>query len=95
MLYFFSLNAKNHSDKTEYGVIFFSTGDADNPYDRDYHWYRLDDNGFWSHKPGRTHATDRDGEGNRIRDPRMAVNGFIPYKFVCFMTVNRFSVNIR
>lgn len=23
MLYFFSLNAKNHSDKTEYGVIFF------------------------------------------------------------------------
>jgi len=70
-------------------------GDPNNPYDRDYHWYRLDDNGFWSHKPGRTHATDRDGRGNRIRDPRTAANGFIPYKFVCFMTLNRFTVNVR
>ena len=60
----------------------------------DYHWYRLDNNGYWSHKPGRTPATDRDGNGDRIRDPRKAANGFIPYEFVCFMKINRFTLKI-
>ncbi|KAL9986957.1 hypothetical protein ACROYT_G001176 [Oculina patagonica] len=69
-------------------------GDPNSPYDRDYHWYRLDNNGYWSHKPGRTHATDRDGNGDRIRDPRRAANGAIPYRFVCFMTINRHTATI-
>ncbi len=29
----------------------------------DYHWYRLNDNGFWTHKMGSTPATDRDAAG--------------------------------
>lgn len=40
--------------------------------DRDYHWYRQDNTGNWSHKPGRTQATDRDDSGNPITDPRNA-----------------------
>lgn len=38
----------------------------------DYHWYRLDDNGFWSHKPGNTAARDVDASGNKITDPETA-----------------------
>jgi hypothetical protein len=45
----------------------------------------LDKNGFWSHKPGQTPATDKDGNGKLITDPRKAANGNIPYQFVSFM----------
>ena len=38
----------------------------------DYHWYRLDDNGRWSHKPGWTKATDKDASGNSIPNPETA-----------------------
>ena len=38
----------------------------------DYHWYRRDDNGNWSHKPGWGNATDRDASGNPITDPGAA-----------------------
>lgn len=41
----------------------------------DYHWYRLDDNGTWTHKPGSTPATNRDNSGNIITDPRTANRG--------------------
>lgn len=47
----------------------------------DYHWYRLDASGAWSHKPGQTHATDRDNSGNVITDPRTADRG--PYTLFC------------
>jgi hypothetical protein len=39
---------------------------------RDYHWYRLDNNGRWSHKPDRRPATDRDASNNLITDPETA-----------------------
>ena len=55
----------------------------------DFHNYRLDDNGCWSQKPGGTAATNRDGDGKLIYDPRKAVN--LPhspdYKFVTFMKI--------
>jgi hypothetical protein len=38
----------------------------------DYHWYRQDSNGLWSHKPGNTLATDVDASGQLISDPEMA-----------------------
>lgn len=41
----------------------------------DYHWYRLDQNGMWSHKPGRTQATNRDNSGNLISSPETANRG--------------------
>ncbi|PKK84761.1 MAG: hypothetical protein CVT49_00995 [candidate division Zixibacteria bacterium HGW-Zixibacteria-1] len=39
---------------------------------QDYHWYRLDDNGRWSHKMGPYPASDRDGTGNLITNPETA-----------------------
>lgn len=41
----------------------------------DYHWYRRDSNGKWTHKPGGTAATNRDNSGNEITDPRTANRG--------------------
>lgn len=38
----------------------------------DYHWYRQNPDGTWSHKPGHTEATDRDASGNVIWDPEAA-----------------------
>ena len=60
----------------------------------DHHWYRLDSNERWSHKPGSTKATIVDGHGNLILGPREAANAGIPYEFVAFMTTNR-SVTIN
>ena len=60
----------------------------------DYHWYRLDSNELWSHKPGPTKATTKDGDGNLISDPRKAANAEIPYKFVAFMITNK-NVHIK
>ncbi len=42
---------------------------------RDYHWYRRDADGTWSHKPGRTAATNVDNSSNVITDPTTADRG--------------------
>ena len=47
----------------------------------DFHWYRQDDNGNWSHKPGKTAARDRDDSDHPITDPRTADRG--PYTEFC------------
>ena len=41
----------------------------------DYHWYRQDNVGCWSHKPGKTAARNTDNSGNRITDPRTCNRG--------------------
>jgi hypothetical protein len=38
----------------------------------DYHWYRLDNNGMWSHKPGGTNARNTDASNNPISNPETA-----------------------
>ena len=38
----------------------------------DYHWFRQDNTGLWSHKPGSNKATNRDHDGRIIVDPRVA-----------------------
>jgi hypothetical protein len=47
----------------------------------DFHWYRLDRTGRWSHKPGGTQATNLDNGGNPIADPLAADRG--PYTVFC------------
>lgn len=47
----------------------------------DFHWYRRDRDGRWSHKPGGTPATNVDNSGNLIDDPRTADRG--PYTIFC------------
>jgi len=38
----------------------------------DYHWYRMEADGTWTHKPGWDYATNRDEHGDIITDPRTA-----------------------
>ena len=47
----------------------------------DYHWYRQNPDGSWSHKPGHSEVTDLDAAGNSILDPASADRdyGFINY----------------
>lgn len=59
----------------------------------DYHWYRLDKDGKWSHKPGRTPATNLDNSGNLINDPRTADRGDYTEFCGCFC-VNKSKVSI-
>jgi len=40
--------------------------------DEDYHFYRQDSNGYWSHKPGATDVTHLDGTKRPIYDPQLA-----------------------
>ena len=61
---------------------------------RDYHWYRKGRNGYWTHKPGGTPATNVDNGGNLISDPRTANRG--PYKVFCtFMVVMHGHIKLR
>ena len=58
----------------------------------DFHWYRLDQGGLWSHKPGQTRVTRADQAGNNIVDPRAAATG--SYRFAAFMTSDSNTVKI-
>jgi hypothetical protein len=53
--------------------------------DTDFHWYRQDSNGLWTHKPGGTQATNLDNSGQPITNPATADRGpyteFIGYYF--------------
>ncbi|MES2443611.1 MAG: hypothetical protein V4574_12340 [Pseudomonadota bacterium] len=52
---------------------------------QDFHWYRQDKNGCWSHKPGSTPARNTDNSGNTISDPKTCNRG--PYTTFCsYMT---------
>lgn len=60
----------------------------------DFHWYRKDRDGRWSHKPGGTQATNLDNSGNLITDPRTADRG--PYTVFCgCYCVNKSAVTIN
>ncbi len=48
---------------------------------RDYHWYRRDQNGQWSHKPGGTPAKNTDNSGAHISNPELCDRG--PYTVFC------------
>jgi len=57
----------------------------------DYHFLRLDNDGYWSQKSGRTRARNTDDSGNLIRDPRRSDNG--PYRvFAGWLGVTELAV---
>lgn len=60
--------------------------------DNDYHWYRQDTVGCWSHKPGGTAARNWDNSGNPIADPQSCDRG--PYTVFCTFMVTNGSVTI-
>jgi hypothetical protein len=47
----------------------------------DYHWYRKNKEGFWSHKPGGTPVRNVDNSGHVITDPSRCDRG--PYTIFC------------
>jgi hypothetical protein len=60
----------------------------------DFHWYRKGRNGYWTHKPGGTQATNVDNSGHLIPDPRTADRG--PYtQFCTFMVVMHGHIKIQ
>ncbi len=60
----------------------------------DYHWYRKDRNGTWSHKPGMTQVTNLDNSGNIITDPRTADRGVYTDFCGCFCVCKgKFAIN--
>ncbi len=60
---------------------------------RDFHWYRQDSHGCWSHKPGPTAARNTDNSGLQIADPQFCDRG--PYANFCTYMVTNAGVNIR
>ena len=54
--------------------------------DEDYHFWRQDKSGYWSHKPGRREATDVDASGKKIINPLKANRNYqyFNYKDPCF-----------
>jgi hypothetical protein len=42
----------------------------------DYHWWRHDKSGYWSHKPGASDVVDTDGSGNKIKNPVLSNRNF-------------------
>jgi hypothetical protein len=60
----------------------------------DFDWYRKGRNGYWTHKPGGTQATNVDNSGHLIPDPRTADRG--PYTDFCtFMVVMHGHIKIE
>jgi hypothetical protein len=59
----------------------------------DYHWYRQDKVGCWSHKPGSTAVRNVDNAGQPITDPRTCNRG--PYTVFCTFMVTTRGVHIR
>lgn len=60
---------------------------------RDYHWYRQDSGGCWSHKPGQTAVRNVDNAGRTIADPKSCDRG--PYSDFCDYLVSNTTVRIR
>jgi len=58
---------------------------VDDGEDTDYHFYRMDSSGFWSHKPGSTDAREKNSDGERIIQPHNAkrVSSAHNYKKSC------------
>lgn len=53
----------------------------------DYHWYRQDKVGCWSHKPGQTAARNTDNSGNSISNPKTCDRG--PYVNFCTFMITK------
>ena len=59
----------------------------------DYHWYRQDKVGCWSHKPGQTAARNVDNSGHAITDPKTCNRG--PYTDFCTYMVTHKGIHIK
>jgi hypothetical protein len=60
----------------------------------DYHWYRKNRNGYWSHKVGGSPATNLDNSMNFIKDPRTCDRG-VYTEFCTFMIVMHGHIKLK
>lgn len=56
----------------------------------DYHWYRQNPDGSWSHKQGESDVTDKDNSGHLIMDPRTADLGIYD-DYIAFFYVSAWN----
>jgi len=63
---FIKISNKDDISPTGYYKISLTT----NNNGKDYHFYRQDESGYWSHKYGGTKATNKDKNGGKIKDPQ-------------------------
>lgn len=59
----------------------------------DFHFYRQDDDGMWSHKPGSLDPRRVDASGNRIMAPHMSDRDFKAYDYAEFCNYYCVDVN--
>jgi hypothetical protein len=59
----------------------------------DYHWYRQDKIGCWSHKPGGTPAINTDNSGHAITNPQTCNRG--NYTVFCTFMITKHGVHIH
>ena len=69
-----SLIKIKYSDKcpTGYRKGYLAVDDGSQTSNTDYHFYRLDSSGLWSHKPGSTNAISENTNGKKIVAPHLA-----------------------
>jgi hypothetical protein len=67
--------------KGTYKIFLAYAPGSKNNGDTDYHYYRQDSNGMWSHKPGATLVTNKDASGKRISNPMTADRNYKHYNY--------------
>ena len=70
-------NFNNKCPKGSYKAFFA----LDPEGDTDYHFYRQDSNGYWSHKPGRSNVVNTDAKKKKIRNPKLADRNYGTYNY--------------
>ena len=66
--------------------------------DPDYHFWRMDDDGLWSHKPGASKISRVDASGKKIHNPIKSNRSFSSYQYkkpCFFFCVNPKLVSIK
>ena len=58
---------------------------------RDYHWYVLNTNGYWSHKRGHSRVTNVDASGKRITNPQTCNRNYGNLNYSVFIQITDIS----
>jgi len=82
------VNQPEHREGHYLAALFFSDKE------RDFHWYRQDRDGTWSHKDGWRTPSNKDADGNMITDPRTAYTPRYPV-FGGFFLVPRSGATLQ
>ena len=68
--------------ETGYRKIYAATSDVDDDGNNDFHFWRQDADGLWSHKPGSDHPLRVDGDNRIISNPHLSNREFANRSYV-------------